>query len=262
MNDAVAAGRRGGRSSTAETKPRLTLPRTPSLFYTARLSIRPKAASALELVLRHLVRPKQQRGPWWLSTEHLIAAACEAEDLYSVAKNQAARLAGLEGTEALAAIAAEAERELREIAHRLRVRVPAVYRLVCAAPGTVLRPTSAVRITSLPDRSVLVNLAVTLARDNPRRPQWRPKVDRRPLVALRKDVEVLAAQVSPGVVWPESWGDLRAITDIATTANDLAERIEDAVEPPSPKGRRRTRRYAPRSADEPRKADGETKEDG
>lgn len=223
---------------------RLRPPLTQALYATARLSIKPKAASALEIVLKSL-RPRWIRGAWWRRDEHLIAAATEAEDLYSFAKDQAEKLRGQEGGDSLAAIAGEAERELREIAHRLRMRVLTQVRLPGIGPGSVLRPTAALKLPHHLDRGVLSELAGTLARRNPRRHRG-PKLDRRPLVALRKDVEVLAAHLAPRVSWPEEWGDLVAMTDLAATANDLAERIEDAVLPWRPKGRR-TRRYVPRS---------------
>lgn len=54
---------------------------------------RRRGTSALEIVLKS-VRPRWMRGPWWRRDEHLIAAATEAEDLYSFAKDQAEKLAG------------------------------------------------------------------------------------------------------------------------------------------------------------------------
>lgn len=223
---------------------RLRLPPTQALYATARLSIKPKAAIALEIVLKAM-RPRRARKPWWRRAEHLIAAATEAEDLCGFAKDQAEKLAEQEGGESLAAIAGEAERELREVARRLRLRVETQDRLHGVEPETILRPTVVVKFSCHVNRPVIADLAESLARRNPRRHRG-PKLDRRPLVALRKDVEVLAAHLAPRVSWPEEWCDLVAMTDLAATANDLAERIEDAVLPPSPKGRR-TRRYVPRS---------------
>lgn len=223
---------------------RLATPPTPALYATARLRIKPKAASALEIVLKSL-RPRRARQPWWARQEHLIAAATEAEDLYGFSRDQAEKLAGQEGAESLAAIAREAERELGELAHRLRMQVPRQARLSGLAPGSVLRPTAALKLPARLDRAMLSEVANTVARRSPRRSRA-PKIDRRPITSLRKDVEVLAAHLAPGVGWPEEWGDLVAMTSLAATANDLAERIEDAVLPWRPKGRR-TRRYVPAS---------------
>jgi hypothetical protein len=134
---------------------------------------------------------------------------------------------------------------LREVARRLWLRVETQDRLHGVEPETILRPTVVVKLSSHVNRPVVADLAESLARRNPRRHRG-PKLDRRPLVALRKDVEVLAAHLAPRVSWPEEWGDLVAMTDLAATVNDLAERIEDAVLPWRPKGRR-TRRWVPRS---------------
>lgn len=242
----------------AKAKKRRSPPRTAALYATSRLTIKPKKASALETVLRCL-RPRWMRGPWWQIDEHLLAAATEAEDLRAFARDQAESLSQEEGAESVAAIAREAERELREIAHRLRMRVPTLVRLAGVRPGSVLRPTAAVKFPRHLDRAVLCEVADTLARHHPRKHPRRRR-DRRPLVALWKDVEVLAAHLAPGVTWPEEWGDLVAMTDLAATANDLAERIEDAVLPESPKGRR-TRRYVPKSGDEPQEAESDSEEE-
>jgi hypothetical protein len=248
----------GGSQATTPSKQRRSPPRTAALYATSRLAIKPKKASALETVLRCL-RPRWMRGPWWQVDEHLLAAATEAEYLHAFARDQAEKLIAEEGAESLAAIAREAERELREIAHRLRMRIPTMVRLAGVRPGSVLRPTAAVKLARSLDRAVLCEVADTLARHHPRR-QQRRKLDRRPLVALWKDVEVLAAHLAPRVTWPEEWGDLVAMTDLAATANDLAERIEEAVLPAGRKGRR-TRRYVPKSADERREAVSEREEE-
>lgn len=220
------------------------MPRHPAAVYaTARLRIAAPAGRALELVLGCL-RPRYWRKAWWLPRDHLIAAANEADDLTFFARSEAERLSARPDADPVAlATARMAAQELDNLAHRLRMRHGGRTRFFGRPGESCLRPSAAVRFKRVFDLPSVARIADAVAAQKPRRS--RRGVDRRPLVALRKDVESLALHLAPGTSWDEEWGDLRAITSLAVTANDLAERIERAVQAPDPKGRWRTRRYVP-----------------
>jgi hypothetical protein len=215
----------------------------PAVYATARLRIAAPAGRALELVLGCL-RPRFWRKAWWLPEEHLIAAANETDDLTIFARSEVERLSAKPDADPVAlATARMAARELDNLAHRLRMRLGVRTRFFGRPGESCLRPSAAVRFKKEFDLPSVARIADAVAARKPRR--TRRGMDRRPLVALRKDVEALALHLAPGTSWDEEWGDLRAITDLAVTANDLAERMERAVQGPDPTGRWRTRRYVP-----------------
>lgn len=202
-------------------------PRPPALYAVARAAIATRAADALEVVLGSL-RPRRSDRPFWKREEHLLAAASEAEDLARAAERHAERLEAA-GAVPLARVMRDAERRLDTLVRRVRVRISSQGRVLQA--GTCLRPTVALTFVGDPRPASAIADRVSARHQLRREPDRRLRV---PIRALAKDVAVLGRHLAPGTGWPEAWGDLVALRDLAATATALAADIEQELELAAP----------------------------